>query len=89
MPPERVEGKVKAEIKIAPELWASSVLPEGMIEAWLMPAGSYVEGGKPVATIRIEDALHEIVAPASGRLRTDLAANSVVDPGTVIGRIES
>jgi len=80
---------MKADITVAPELWSSSVLPEGMIEAWLIPAGSYVESGKPVAKVRIEDALHEIIAPASGWLRTSLAAASVVDPGTVIGRIDS
>jgi len=80
---------MKTEIRITADLWASSMLPEGIIEKWIMPDGALVETGEPVAAIRIEDALHEIAAPASGRLTADLKANSVVDPGTVIGHIGS
>jgi len=80
---------MKTEIKVAAELWASSMLPEGVIEKWIMPDGALVETGEPVAAIRIEDALHEIAAPASGWLTTDLKVNSVIDPGTVIGHIGS
>ena len=80
---------MKAEIKVDPELWRSSILPEGLIEKWLKPDGAFVETGEPVAAIRIEDALHEIMAPASGWLCTDMRPDSVVDPGMVIGRIDS
>jgi hypothetical protein len=50
--------------------------------------GSSPRGRKPLAAIRIEDALHNITAPASGRLTETAAVNSVVEPGTSIGRIE-
>ncbi len=75
------------KIAVTPDLWATSVLPEGFIEQWLLADGSLVETGDPVATVRIEDALHRLVAPARGRLSIGLSANSVVEPGTGIGSI--
>ncbi len=74
-------------IKVAPELWSTNVFPEGVIEQWLLPDGAPVKEGKAIALVRVEDALHELTAPASGRLRTDLRAGSVVDPGMAVGRI--
>jgi pyruvate/2-oxoglutarate dehydrogenase complex dihydrolipoamide acyltransferase (E2) component len=74
-------------IEVKPDLWATSMLPEGILERWLRPEGSQVEAGDPVAAIRIEDALHELMAPARGRLYTELKVDSVIEPGAVIGRI--
>ena len=74
-------------IRVAPELWCSNMLPEGILECWLNPDGSLVDCGDPIATVRIEDSLHELAAPERGRLQTGLKANSVVEPGTVIGDI--
>jgi len=76
-------------IRIATELWASSLMPEGMIEKWLVPDGCFVEVGDPLATLRIEDALHELLAPAEGWLTIDRKTNAVVEPGAVIGHIGS
>lgn len=56
-------------VAVSPDLWATNVLPEGIIEQWLSPDGGRVEAGDPIATVRIEDALHDLVAPARGRLR--------------------
>ena len=53
-------------IAVPPELWANSLMPEGVIEQWLKPDGCFVLEGEPIAKVRIEDAVHEIVAPASG-----------------------
>lgn len=75
------------EIYVAPELWASSLFPEGVIEKWLLADGAPVKAGRAVVAVRVEDALHEIIAPADGRLAADVKAGSVVDPGMVIGRI--
>jgi pyruvate/2-oxoglutarate dehydrogenase complex dihydrolipoamide acyltransferase (E2) component len=75
------------DIRIAPALWASSLFPEGILEKWLRPDGAEVKAGDALATIRIEDARHELLAPASGRLRTDLREGSLVDPGMPVGRI--
>jgi len=79
--------KMVTTIAVAPDLWATSLLPEGILEQWLFPNGSFVETGDPVATVRIEDALHELVATARGRLQIGLRANSVVEPGMGIGHI--
>jgi pyruvate/2-oxoglutarate dehydrogenase complex dihydrolipoamide acyltransferase (E2) component len=75
------------KIAVTPDLWAASVLPQALIERWLLPDGTVVEAGDPVANISVEDALHEIMAPARGRLSIELKANSVVEPGTTIGRV--
>ena len=78
---------VVTAIAVAPELWASNMMPEGILERWLRPDGSQVEAGDPVAAVRIEDCLHELMAPARGRLHIELQVNSVVEPGMVIGSI--
>jgi hypothetical protein len=75
------------DIKIPPEFWASSIMPEGVIEKWLQPNGSPVEAGAPIAAIRVEGMLHRLLAPCTGTLQAGCKANSVVDPGFVIGRI--
>ncbi len=77
------------EIKVSAGLWSTSLFPEGLIERWLRPDGSLVEAGTPIATIRIEDALHELMAPAGGRLIRGAKTGSIVDPGMVIGRVIS
>lgn len=75
------------DIKVPPEFWASSIMPEGIIEKWLRPDGSHVKVGDPVAAIRVESMLHKLLAPGEGLLQVTSNANSVVDPGYVIGRI--
>jgi hypothetical protein len=84
-----VMENVSAVIKVAPELWATNIFPEGIIEKWLVPDDALVRQGGAVAVIRIEDTLHELIAPATGRLRTDATAGSIIDPGMAIGRILS
>ena len=74
-------------IQIAPELWHSNMMPEGILERWLKPDGIQVEAGDPVAVVRIEDARHELMAPARGRLKREIGVNSVVEPGMAIGSI--
>jgi pyruvate/2-oxoglutarate dehydrogenase complex dihydrolipoamide acyltransferase (E2) component len=76
-----------SQISVDQTLWATSLLPEGMVEMWLQPNGTFVEQGEPVAVVRIEGALHELMAPANGWLTIDLKDNSVIDPGAVIGHI--
>jgi Biotin-requiring enzyme len=66
------------DIKVDEALWASNMLPEGIVERWFIADGSIVAAGDPMAEIRIEDALHEIMAPTSGRLTIVAAANTVV-----------
>ena len=79
--------ELKTRILVAPELWATNMLPEGILERWISSDGRPVEAGDPVAVVRIESALHDIIAPAKGRLHIDCNANAVVEPGSVIGFI--
>ena len=48
------------DIKVDEALWASSMLPEGIVERWFIADGAIVAAGDPMAEIRIEDALHEM-----------------------------
>lgn len=75
------------DIPVPAELWGCNLMPEGILERWIMPDGGAVSSGDPVAVVRIEDALHDLTAPASGRLRILTCSDSMVEPGTVIGQI--
>jgi pyruvate/2-oxoglutarate dehydrogenase complex dihydrolipoamide acyltransferase (E2) component len=72
------------DIKVDEALWASSMLPEGIVERWFIADGATVAAGDLMAEIRIEDALHEITAPVSGRLTIIAAVNTVVEPGSLL-----
>jgi hypothetical protein len=58
-----------------------------MLEKWLVPDGSLVEAGEPVARIRIEDALHALSAPVRGELHIAVKPNGIIEPGTAIGDV--
>ncbi|MEA2257505.1 MAG: hypothetical protein QOJ51_330 [Acidobacteriaceae bacterium] len=75
------------EIKVDSALWASSMFPEGVVERWLVVDGAIVAAGDRMAELRIEDALHEIMAPASGRVTILAAANTIVEPGSLLGNL--
>ena len=75
------------DIQVDEAFWASSMLPEGIAERWFIADGATVTVGDLMAEIRIEDALHEITAPASGRLTIVAAANTIVEPGSLLARL--
>lgn len=72
---------------VAPEFWMSRMLPEGIIEQWLVPDGVAVALHDPVANLRIEGELVTLKAPAAGKLIIDSKQNSIIEPGSVIGHI--
>jgi pyruvate/2-oxoglutarate dehydrogenase complex dihydrolipoamide acyltransferase (E2) component len=76
------------DLKVPDDLWATSIMPEGVLERWLVSDGAAVRAGDPIATIRIEDALHEVTAPAGGRLKVTAAENDIVEPGTLLARLD-
>lgn len=76
-----------SDIRVADNLWSTSIFPEGILERWLVQNGSTVAAGQAVATIRVNDALHEVVAPTHGRLTVTATALSVVEPGTLIAQL--
>lgn len=79
--------ELKSAISVAPELWATSILPEGILERWIYANGRPVEAGDPVAVVRIESALHDIMAPTKGQLHINCQANAVIEPGSIIGYV--
>jgi hypothetical protein len=79
--------KKMTQISVDADLWATNLLPEGMLEQWLRPDGAFVALGEPLAALRIEGSLHELMAPANGWLTIDRNTNSVIEPGAVIGHI--
>lgn len=74
-------------VRVEENLWASAVAPEGVLEAWFAPDGAKVAAGQRLAEVSIEGSRHEVVAPAAGELRVLASAGSVLDPGSVIGRV--
>lgn len=78
-----------AEIKVEEDLWACNMAPEGLVERWFAPDGASVTSGQAVVEVRIEDALHELVAPASGRLTILAPRNDLIEPGSILGRISA
>jgi biotin carboxyl carrier protein len=76
-----------SEIKVDGALWRSSLLPEGIVEHWFVRDGSQVVAGTLIVSVRIEDALHDILAPVSGALTIITKANAVIDPGSVLAEI--
>jgi len=76
------------DIKVDQALWASSMLPEGVLERWFITNGSTISAGERIAEVRIEDALHEIIAPASGRATIVAAVNAVIEPGSTLATLD-
>jgi pyruvate/2-oxoglutarate dehydrogenase complex dihydrolipoamide acyltransferase (E2) component len=70
------------------DLWASSMLPEGILERWLVLDGTIVTAGQCIAEVRIEGSLHEITAPVSGHLKTQSKFNAIIEPGSIIATVE-
>jgi pyruvate/2-oxoglutarate dehydrogenase complex dihydrolipoamide acyltransferase (E2) component len=75
------------DINVDAALWATAMLPEGILERWFVTDGELVVAGQRIAELRIEDALHDIMAPASGRLSIVAARNAVVEPGSVVATV--
>jgi pyruvate/2-oxoglutarate dehydrogenase complex dihydrolipoamide acyltransferase (E2) component len=79
--------RVMADVKVDEALWASCMLPEGIVERWFVADGAIIAAGDRIAEIRIEGARHEITALASGRLTIVAAANALVEPGSLLARL--
>ncbi len=68
-------------------LWANSMLPEGILERWLLADGAIAHKGHGIAEVRIEGALHDIVAPATGRLNIAAPRFAVIEPGFLLATL--
>lgn len=78
-----------ADVHVAEELWSTGMLPEGILERWFVADGACVRAGEAVAAVRIGEALHDIAAPAEGRLMILAPVNEVVDPGCIIAEVHA
>ena len=76
-------------IKVDQALWASSMLPEGVVERWFIANGATISAGERIAEVRIEDAQHEIIAPAGGRATIVAAVNAVIEPGSTLATLDT
>jgi pyruvate/2-oxoglutarate dehydrogenase complex dihydrolipoamide acyltransferase (E2) component len=74
------------DITVPEDLWDTD--DEGVIFAWVYADGALVQQGRLIAEVTVEKAQLELNAPASGRLRILVPAETVVRKGTVIGKIE-
>jgi pyruvate/2-oxoglutarate dehydrogenase complex dihydrolipoamide acyltransferase (E2) component len=77
-----------ALINVPADLWTANLIPEGSLERWLVADGENVEMGSPLAIVRVEDALHEVLSPLAGRVTPAVAAKSAVEPGSLLADIE-
>ncbi len=75
------------EIKADEALWRNGMLPEGILMKWFIADGELADAGHRMAEVRIEGALHDIVAPARGRIKIELGVNGVVEPGTLLATL--
>jgi hypothetical protein len=77
------------DIRLTSQLWANRIFPEGAVEHWRVPNGAHVEADQVIADIRIEEALHALLAPTSGQLVAFAGENDVIEPDSLIGWIEA
>jgi hypothetical protein len=84
---QTLEGLTMTDINLNEELWRNSMLPEGILERWYVDDGTAVTIGERIAEVRIESALHAIMSPGKGVLTILAEKNSVVEPGTIVGRL--
>ncbi len=68
-------------------LWQNNMLPEGILERWLVSDGEVAREGHAIAEVRIEGAVHDIVAPATGRLSVSASARAVIEPGFLLATL--
>lgn len=68
-------------------LWRNNMLPEGILEHWLVADGAIAREGHAVAQVRIEGALHDIVAPVTGRLTIVAPRLAVIEPGFLLATL--
>lgn len=68
-------------------LWRNSMLPEGILQRWVVADGDTARAGHAIAQVRIEGALHDVVAPATGRLAISAPALAVIDPGLLLATL--
>ncbi|SFK81710.1 biotin/lipoyl-containing protein [Methylocapsa palsarum] len=76
-----------ADVKLDEGLWRSGMLPEGVVEKWFVADGAVVSAGDAMAQVRIEGALHDIIAPTGGKVRIVASSNALIEPGSLLAQL--
>lgn len=76
------------EIRIDDQLWAASMAPLGVLQRWRVSDGVQVSQGQAIAEVLIEDCLHEITAPSAGRVLQVTPAGTMIEPGSLVAKVE-
>ena len=79
----------KLRVNADESLWQNTMLPEGVVERWLIADGDIAFAGHGVAEVRIEGALHEIIAPVTGRLTIESKLRSIIEPGSLLATLDT
>ena len=74
-------------IKADEALWQNNMLTEGIVVRWFVADGDLARAGHRMAEIRIEGALHDIVAPADGCVKIEMGVSSVIEPGSLLATL--
>ena len=69
-------------------LWRNNMLPEGILERWIVTDGEVASEGHAVAEIRIEGALHDVISAATGRLNALAPELAVIEPGFLLATVD-
>ncbi len=75
------------DVIIPPDFWQEDD-PSGSTVIWLFDEGAKVRQGEVIAEILVEKVTLELEAPASGRLKRLVEAESVVNKGDRLAIIE-
>jgi len=76
-----------ADLVVSSGFWVTRMLPEGTVEKWLVADGADVASDDPLVDLRIENQLVRLKSPDTGRLTIFAQQNSIVEPGTVVARV--
>jgi len=76
-------------LRLNEALFENGMAQEAILLSWSAPEGAWVERGRRLAEILVEDMRHEIVAPVAGRLLDPVPASTVLEPGDQLCRLES
>lgn len=74
-----------AMLCVPDDLWANAPTLQGSLQRWAVSDGALVTAGQALAEIRIEDAVHDIVAPAAGQLFRSATPNDTLEPRLLLG----
>ena len=76
------------KIDASEALWRNNMLPEGILERWIVTDGEVASEGHAVAEIRFEGALHDVISPATGRLNILAPKLAVIEPGFLLATVD-